>query len=121
MHIFSDAHSGPVSCISFSENGTWVASASSSETKVTIWDLRKTAELKSIDVAMPVRNITWDYTGQFLAVAGASGVTVQHYAKASKSWSEPLRKATDAVDVAWGPNARTLITLTKEGSLLMLG
>jgi pre-mRNA-processing factor 19 len=64
--------------------------------------------------------MAWDYTGQFLAASGPGGVVVNQYNKKSKSWSEPLRKAVNAVDVQWGANAQSLVALTSEGAVSVL-
>ena len=112
---------GPVRSLAFSENGTWFAVAEKGSSSVAVWDLRKQAPIKQIDVGSPVDSVHWDYTGQFLATAGSGSVTVQQYTKSSKSWSEPVRKAVAARDVAWGANASSLIALTPEGGLSILG
>jgi pre-mRNA-processing factor 19 len=112
---------GPVRSLAFSENGTWFAVAENGSSSVAVWDLRKQAPIKQIDVGSPVDSVHWDYTGQFLATAGSGSVTVQQYTKSSKSWSEPVRKAVAARDVAWGANASSLIALTPQGGLSVLG
>jgi len=111
---------GPVRSISFSENGTWFAVAEKGSSIVAVWDLRKQAPIKQLDVGTAVDSIRWDYTGQFLATAGSGSVTVQQYTKSSKSWSEPVRKAVSARDVAWGASASSLVVLTPEGGLSIL-
>lgn len=112
---------GPLQAIAFSENGTWLAAAVQGETSVQIWDLRKAASIKTLDIGSTVESLQWDYTGQFLAAAGSGSVAVQHYAKSSKSWSEPFRKAIAATGVQWGVSAQSLVTLTAEGGLAVLG
>lgn len=111
---------GPVHAISFSENGTWLAAVVRGETSVQIWDLRKAARIKTLEVGS-VESIAWDYTGQFLAAAGPAGISVQHYAKSSKSWSEPFRKAVAANAARWGAQAQSLVALTTEGALVVAG
>jgi pre-mRNA-processing factor 19 len=109
--------------MSFSENGTWFASAVKGQTSVSIWDLRKTgkaAETKVLEVGSTIENVCWDYSGQFLATAGPSGITVQHYAKSSKSWSEPLKSAVPAVAIAWGSNAQCLAAVDSNGVITIL-
>ncbi|KAF2205698.1 Prp19-domain-containing protein [Delitschia confertaspora ATCC 74209] len=118
--VASLAANGPLRTLSFSENGTWLAAAEKSSTSVSIWDLRKMAVLKTLEIGTPVDSIRWDYTGQFLAVGGAGSVSVQQYTKASKSWSEPVRKGVPARDVAWGVNASSLVVLTPDGGLNIL-
>lgn len=120
---FSSASSAAsaIQSLSFSENGTWLASALSGSSSVTIWDLRKLTELKVLDIGTAVTGVSWDYTGQFLAACGPGGVVVNQYTKSSKAWSEPLRKAVNAVDVKWGAQAKSLIALTGEGAISVLG
>ncbi|EON69712.1 hypothetical protein W97_08972 [Coniosporium apollinis CBS 100218] len=112
---------GPLHAISFSENGTWLAAAVQGETSVSIWDLRKQEVIKVLDVGSAIEGMDWDYTGQFLAVAGPGCVAVEQYSKASKSWSELVRKAIPARAVQWGPNGYSLVALTAEGALMTLG
>jgi len=81
--------------------------------------LRKAAEIKTLDIGSQVTSVTWDHTGQYLAACGPGNVVVQHYAKSSKSWSEPFRKAANAVDVQWGANAQSLLALSDEGAVVV--
>ena len=111
---------GPVQAISFSENGTWLASVTKGSTSVSIWDLRKSTEIHIIDIASPVAAVRWDYTGQFLAIAGPSGLVIQQYSKSTKQWSEPLRSATPAVAVEWGVRAHQIISLNSDGIATIL-
>ncbi|KAF2087854.1 Prp19-domain-containing protein [Saccharata proteae CBS 121410] len=112
---------GPVKSITFSENGIWLASVVQGSTTVSIWDLRKAAVIKTLEIGTAVESMEFDYTGQFLAVAGAGCVAIQHYTKASKKWSEPFRKAIPAAAVQWGPKAHSVVALTSEGALNVLG
>lgn len=121
MHVFQPvSSSGPLQSLSFSENGTWIASAQANDSTVTVWDLRKLNALHSFDAGTPVSGLTWDYTGQFLAACGFGGVVVQQYEKKGKAWTEPLRKAVAAVDVAWGAKASSLVALTGDGAVSVL-
>ena len=76
--------------------------------------------IKTLDVGSPVTSVKWDYTGQFLAVAAEGCVVVEGYEKKGKSWSEPLRKAVAATDVAWGADANSLLLLNGDGALVTL-
>ncbi|KAI9733171.1 MAG: hypothetical protein M1818_007289 [Claussenomyces sp. TS43310] len=110
--------------ISFSENGFLFATATKGSTSTTIFDLRKegkAAEFKVIDIGNRVDCIRWDYSGQFLATAGPSGITVHHYTKSTKAWSEPLRSAVPATAVEWGMNASSLISVNVDGVISVLG
>lgn len=116
-----DTETAPQS-ISFSENGTWLASAGQNQTTVSIWDLRKAAVVDTVDAENgEVSSAKWDYSGQFLAIAGTSGVAVHQYDKKSKKWSEPFQKAIPARNLAWGANAQSLVALTTQGALTVLG
>lgn len=110
----------PLQTVSFSENGTWLASAVQGQTSVSVWDLRKMAEIKTIDLGTAVTGVSWDYTGQYLAACGQGFVAVEHYSKSSKSWSELVRRALNAVDVKWGPKAQSIVALATDGSVSVL-
>jgi len=118
--VFDNNPTSPTTSLSFSENGIWLAAASRTD-PVAIWDLRKATVVQSFDVGAAVDGVAWDYTGQFLALVGAGGISVQAYVKASKSWSEPLRRGEPAVAVAWGPGARSLAVLNADGSVSVMG
>lgn len=121
MHVFSPASgNSPLQTLSFSENGTWLASAQASASTVTVWDLRKLNALHTFDAGTPVSGIAWDYTGQFLAACGSGGVVVQQYEKKGKAWTEPLRKAVEAVDLKWGSKGASLVVLGGEGGVSVL-
>ena len=113
---------GPVQSLVFSENGYWLASSSQGATGASIWDLRRLNDApKVLDIGGPVEDLAWDYSAQFLAVAGASCVAVQQWSKKSKSWSEPFRKAVPAQKVRWGADAKALITLTADDRVNVFG
>jgi pre-mRNA-processing factor 19 len=110
-------HNDPLLSLSFSENGTWLATVVKGSTTVSVWDLRKSSIIKILDIGSPVQRVKWDYTGQFLLASGPGCVAVQQYSKSSKAWSEPFRKAVNAVDIEWGSNATTILALGPDGSL----
>lgn len=72
-------------------------------------------------MGMTVDAIALDYTGQFIAASGPGGIVVKQYEKKAKKWSEPLRKAVSAVNVGWATDAKTLVALTQEGAISLLG
>ncbi|KAA8899762.1 WD40-repeat-containing domain protein [Sphaerosporella brunnea] len=110
----------PVSSLSFSENGYWLAVALLGQSIAEIWDLRKQAVTKSLDIGSRVDHVTWDYTGQFLAASGPSGISVQHYAKATKSWSKPLQAAIPSVATAWGSKGNNLMSVNHSGKITIM-
>ncbi|KKK27348.1 hypothetical protein P175DRAFT_0507063 [Aspergillus ochraceoroseus IBT 24754] len=112
--------SGPVKCLFFSENGTFLAAVTEKSTMVSIWDLRSSKEVKVLETGSQVDSINWDYTGQFLLTGGPGGLTVQQYSKASKAWSEPLRSAVPATAVAWGAVAQSIVALNTDGGVTVL-
>ena len=114
----------PIQAVTFSENGFWLAATAKGQSSVTIFDLRKegdAAAVKTLEVGGSVLSLSWDYTGQFLATAGPSGVTVQAYAKSSKKWSEPFRSAVPGVAVKWGELGQNLVTVNQEGVVNVFG
>ncbi|KAJ4287048.1 hypothetical protein N0V88_007813 [Collariella sp. IMI 366227] len=113
----------PVQTLVFSENGFWFAAAGKGQSTTAIFDLRKSgaaALVKELQTG-DAQALAWDYTGQFLATAGSTGVTVQMYLKSAKAWSEPLRTSTPATAIRWGDEAKTLVTVSKEGVVAVLG
>ena len=101
----------------FSENGTWLAALRQDSTAISIWDLRKSNEIRSLEIGSIIDAIAWDYTGQFLVAVGPGGAAVEHYDKASKDWSEVLRSSIPAVRVAWGRDAKSLVMLGSDGAI----
>lgn len=115
---------GPVQDIAFSENGIWFAGVAKGSNSVVIFDLRKegkAAEAKVLEIGGQVDSIRWDYTGQYLAASGPRGLTISQYTKTSKSWSDVISTAVPATAVAWGPEAKTLITVNGDGVITVLG
>lgn len=116
----------PVEALVFSENGFWFAATAKGQTAATVFDLRKegdAAKAKVLDAGGAVQALAWDYSGQFLAMAGPAGVTVQQYVKASKAWSEVLRTgvAGAGAGVRWGAKGRKLVLANGEGVVTVLG
>ena len=112
---------GPLKAVEFSENGIWLAAAVKGSTNVSIWDLRKASQIKVLETGGQVTSVRWDYTGQYLAIAGPTGILVQQYSKSSKEWSEPLRIGVPAVAIDWGSSAQNLVSLDGEGVITVLG
>ena len=112
---------GAIQALAFSENGYWLAVASKDSTSVSVWDLRKETKIKVLDHGSKVSSIMWDYTGQFLVLAGPGGVAVQQYSKSTKEWSEPFRGAVPTVAAKWGERAQSLLSLNAEGVITIIG
>jgi len=121
---FSSSSEGRINSLSFSENGTLLASASMNSTAVSIWDLRKTgdaARVKTIDVGSSTSSVAWDWSAQFLAIVGGGALVVMQYVKSSKKWVEVVKKARKARRVVWDPRGRHLLVDDKEEGLVELG
>lgn len=114
----------PIQALAFSENGYWVAATAKGQSTVTIFDLRKEGDAavnKVLETGGAVSSLSWDYSGQFLATAGSSGITVQQFTKGSKKWSEPFRSSVSAVAVRWGADAKQLVSVSQEGVVSVFG
>ena len=111
----------PTTSLSFSENGIWFAAAYG--TSVTVFDVRKEGEaaiLKTFDSSAEVRDVSFDYSGQFLASVGRGGVEVRAYRKKEKMWEEPLQVGVPGEGLAWGTEAGKLVTVSREGVVTVL-
>lgn len=108
----------PVQALAFSENGFWFAATAKGESTVAILDLRKEGDaaiVKRLECGGQPASLAWDYSGQFLAAAGAGSVTVHAYDKSAKAWSEAFQRASTAVAVRWGEKAARLLAVNREG------
>jgi pre-mRNA-processing factor 19 len=109
-------HSGPITSISFSENGYYLATAAD-DSVVKLWDLRKLKNFKTItlDDRYEVRDLCFDHSGTYLAVAGTD---VRVYL--CKQWQE-LRVFNDhtalATGVRFGQNGDYLVSSSMDRSL----
>ena len=112
---------GAIQVITFSENGYWLAVVAQGSTYASVWDLRKETKIKMLDIGSQIDSIAWDYTGQFLALAGPGGLSVQQYAKSTKEWLEPFRSAGPTVIVEWGERAQSLVTMNPNGRITVVG
>ena len=63
-----EGHAGKIVDITFSENGFYLATAA--EDSIKLWDLRKLTNFFTIPIDSPVSAINFDYSGNYLAVAG---------------------------------------------------
>lgn len=113
----------PVQALAFSENGFWFAASGKDQPTIQIFDLRKEGEAAKIKelATGEAHRLAWDYSGQYLATAGPTGLSVQQYAKGSKKWSELLRNSVPALDLRWGPAAKYLVTASADGTVRTIG
>lgn len=117
-------HTGPISCLAFSENGYYLATSARNDSCIKLWDLRKLKNFRTIELnsnsnnndgKFEIKDLSFDMTGSYLACAG-TGVRVYH----SKQWD--LVKTFDdhtamATGVRFGINAKTIVSCSLDKSL----
>lgn len=79
------------------------------------------AKTKTLDVGGAVKGVRWDWSGQYLAAVGPSGVSVQCYRKGERSWSEVVRSGVGAVAAAWGDRGERVVVVGADGEVTVLG
>jgi pre-mRNA-processing factor 19 len=96
-----------VNTLSFSENGYHLL-APDSLSSVAIWDLRKPKLAHSINLGdgFKTHKVVYDYSAQFLGVAGSEGVRLF----AHKTWEELVRfeEAGEVVDLVFGESGKEI-------------
>lgn len=109
-------HTGPITCLSFSENGYYLATAAE-DSVIKLWDLRKLKNFKTIELEdkAEVRDLIFDYSGSYLAVAGTD-VRIYHV----KQW-DLVKTFADhtalVTGVRFGSNAKSLVSCSMDRSL----
>ncbi|KOX68485.1 Pre-mRNA-processing factor 19, partial [Melipona quadrifasciata] len=113
-------HSGPITAISFSENGYYLATAAE-DSCVKLWDLRKLKNFKTLQLeeGYEVRDICFDQSGTYLAVAGTD---VRVYL--CKQWQE-LKVLNDhtaaATGIRFGKHAQYIASTSMDRTLKLYG
>ena len=118
---FSVPSSSPITSLAFSENGIWFAASTGNS--VIVFDVRKEGEaaiLKTFESSAQVQDVSFDYTGQYLAFVGKGGVEVKAYRKKEKVWVDGLQVAVPGEGLAWGPEAAKVITINETGVVSVL-
>ena len=119
VHNF-ESHSGPISALSFSENGYYLATAAD-DACVRLWDLRKLRNFKTLtlDEGYEVRDLCFDNSGTYLAVAGTD---VRVYL--CKQWQD-LKIFNDhtamATGVRFGAHATYVASTSMDRTLKLYG
>lgn len=115
-----ESHSGQISALSFSENGYYLATAAD-DACVRLWDLRKLKNFKTIelDEGYEVKDLCFDQSGTYLAVAGSD---IRVYL--CKQWAD-LKVFNDhtamATGVRFGRNASYLASTSMDRTLKLYG
>jgi len=119
---FSEGHAAPISAISFSENGYYLASADTKGT-IKLWDLRKASQeaqaFQTLTNSSAVNSVRFDASGSYLAV-GALDISVYR----TKQWDvvKTFADHTAAVTaVQFGPRAQYIVSASKDRSLKVFG
>jgi len=113
-------HKSTSTSISFSENGYYLATAAEDNT-VKLWDLRhqKTFHELEIPADFGLTSVSFDYSGKYLLVTGAH---VRVYTGKNFALVGSYTKHTASVtDAAWGPDAKTFVSVSLDKSLNVWG
>ncbi|XP_024376807.1 pre-mRNA-processing factor 19 [Physcomitrium patens] len=121
-----EGHTGPVTDISFSENGYFLATAGQDGVK--LWDLRKLKNFRSFapyDNNTPTNTVEFDYSGSYLAVGG-SDIRVYQVASVKQEWNTikifPDLSGTGKVtSIRFGPDASYLAVGSSDRNLRIFG
>ncbi|XP_010542962.1 PREDICTED: pre-mRNA-processing factor 19 homolog 1-like [Tarenaya hassleriana] len=118
-----DGHSGsgPVTAVSFSENGYFLATAA--EDGVRLWDLRKLKNFRSFE--FPAYSVEFDHSGSYLGIA-ASDIRVYQTASVKAEWNliktlPDLSGTGKATCVKFGPDAKYIAVGSMDRNLRIFG
>ncbi|KAL9225159.1 hypothetical protein vseg_001112 [Gypsophila vaccaria] len=121
-----DGHVGPVTSMSFSENGYFLATAAHDGVK--LWDLRKLKNFRSFpspDPDTPTNSVDFDHSGSYLAVA-SSDIRVYQVASVKSEWHcrktfPDLSGTGKATCAKFGPDAKYLAVGSPDRNLRIFG
>jgi pre-mRNA-processing factor 19 len=114
-------HTGRINSISFSENGFYLATGSADRC-VKMWDLRNlnSPVFASEQGEHAVAVVSFDHSGEFLA-AGGQDVHLYHVKSPVPGPLEHLNRLVGhkaaVADLAWGPGARSVFTVSADKTL----
>ncbi|CAD2097484.1 pre-mRNA-processing factor 19 [Plasmodium vinckei petteri] len=90
-------HTKSIECISFSENGYYLASISKDNT-LKLWDLRKATSFQTIELEDTPKHITFDYSGKYLSLSVGNDIQIFNFeTKNQASLITTLSSHTDIV------------------------
>ncbi|KAF3328107.1 pre-mRNA-processing factor 19-like protein [Carex littledalei] len=121
-----EGHSGPVTAMSFSENGYFLATAASDG--VRLWDLRKLRNFRTFspyDVNTPTNSVEFDFSGSYLAIAG-SDIRVYQVANVKLEWNliktfPDLSGTGKVTSVKFGADAKYMAVGSMDRNLRIFG
>ncbi|KAL3134881.1 hypothetical protein ABBQ32_007847 [Trebouxia sp. C0010 RCD-2024] len=122
---FETKASAPVTSISFSENGYFLATAAGESVK--LWDLRKLKNIKTIEPyekGVQVTSVKFDYSGQYLAVGGQDarvyGVK-QDWGLLATMSDLPKKGSNSVLSCTWNKPATKLMVGSVDHNLRVYG
>jgi len=113
-------HAGTVTCMSFSENGYYLATAAEDCT-VRLWDLRKLKNFKTItmDDKYNITDLAFDQSGTYLAFIG-NDLRIYN----SKTWNQVAvfnEHKGVGTGVRFGPSASYIASTSQDRTLKIYG
>ncbi|KAI8899762.1 WD40-repeat-containing domain protein [Globomyces pollinis-pini] len=120
-----NGHTGPISSISFSENGYHLATTSSSDSFVKFWDLRKLSEFHTLQMDIPdgfqgVNKVRFDNSGKYVGVTHGPKISLYTV----KKWDEIVTYENHnaaVTDFVFGPDAQYLVSSSTERKVAFIG
>ncbi|KAH9602067.1 hypothetical protein KSS87_007005 [Heliosperma pusillum] len=121
-----DGHVGPVTAMSFSENGYFLATAAHDGVK--LWDLRKLKNFRSFSSPDPdtsTNSVDFDHSGSYLAVA-SSDIRVYQVSSVKSEWNclktlPDLSGTGKATSAKFGRDARYIAVGSLDRNLRIFG
>lgn len=116
---------GPVTAVSFSENGYFLATAAQDGVK--LWDLRKLRNFRTFasDDNTPIQAVEFDHSGSYLATGG-SDIRIYQVANVKSEWNciktfPDLSGTGKTTSLKFGPDAKYLATGSMDRNLRIFG
>ncbi|KAG6764593.1 hypothetical protein POTOM_032069 [Populus tomentosa] len=121
-----EGHVGPVTAISFSENGYFLATAAHDSVK--LWDLRKLKNFRTLnlyDSDTPTNSVEFDHSGSYLGIAG-SDIRVYQVGSVKADWNciktlPDLSGTGRATCLKFGPDANYIAVGSMDRNLRVFG
>ncbi|KAG2548600.1 hypothetical protein PVAP13_9KG195000 [Panicum virgatum] len=121
-----EGHVGPVTAMSFSENGYFLATAAHDGVK--LWDLRKLRNFRTLspyDSDTPTNAVEFDFTGNYLALGG-SDIRVYQVANVKVEWNliktlPDLSGTGKVTSVKFGADAKYIAVGSMDRNLRIFG
>ena len=113
-----EGHEAAISCLSFSENGYYLATGAADST-VRLWDLRKLKTFQTLACPGPVHSVSFDNSGQALVTGSSNALGIYE----TKSWESlaAFEPGSAVTSVAIGPQAGVLACGTGAGIVALYG